>query len=244
MDITKSTPIQQLLFLYNLKNLALSKLLNVNNHSLDDIVKNLALTPSVDILKKLSNFLNVTIDLILNNSLENSVKLENKNLDKPIYVSFYEYIILRSRLIVHDKYQEGDTCIRHEISNNSLFIVLNNSVSRKLIFEEDDNIKFINPCYLIIFMPNDPTYFKKNKFSEYKEYLNDIIDLVYSPNYAEKKKIPTDSIFGKSLSEMIPALNNDEEVIQAFVKARKKRFKESDEEAIDNFFKIMEKKNE
>ena len=202
MSINEFTPLQQLLFLYNLRNLALSSTLNVNNHTLDSIIKNNVPAPRIDILKKISAYLNVSIDLVVNNSLDYSIKIENKSLKKPIYIGFYEYIILRSRLMIRDVV--SNNAIKHEIKNDSLDIFKNNFDLSKKIFEENENVELVNPIHLILFIPNNKAYMFKTKYNEYLEYLCKVIDKVYSSSFAKKQKnILKNNIFSKPLEESL-----------------------------------------
>ena len=202
MSINEFTPLQQLLFLYNLRNLALSSTLNVNNHTLDSIIKNNVPAPRIDILKKISAYLNVSIDLIVNNSLDYSIKIENKSLKKPIYIGFYEYIILRSRLMIQDVV--SNNAIKHEIKNDSLDIFKNYFDLSKKIFEENENVELVNPINLILFIPNNKAYMFKTKYNEYLEYLCEVIDKVYSNSFAKKQKnILKNNIFSKPLEESL-----------------------------------------
>lgn len=184
MTIKDLTPVQQLMFLYNLKNLTLSNILKVNNHVLEDIVKNTALTPNVNTLKGLSNYLNVTIDLILNHSLKNSVKIENANLKESVYVDFYEYIIFRSRNIITDVVEENR--IRHEIRSDSLLLISNNIMINKLAFEESDSINITHPIHQILFKSSNLNYIYKTKYNLYTEYIESVVYSVYSFNFARK----------------------------------------------------------
>lgn len=217
MNIKDLTPVQQLLFLYNLKNLTLSNTLKVNNHVLEDIVKNNALTPNVKTLKSLSNYLNITIDVILNHSLKNAVKVENVNLKEPVYIDFYEYVILRSRNIIKDILK--DDGIHHEIKSDSLLLISNNILINKLAYEESDSIELTHPIHQILFKSSNLNYIYKSKYDLYSEYLESIVYSVYSFNFASKLMAKLYIAEGKKvvqetksyISELINGGKNEEE---------------------------------
>lgn len=201
MNVRNLTPIQQLLFLYNLKNLALANTLNVNNHSLEGIVKNEVLTPNAKLLKNLSNYLNITIDLILNHSLRNAVKIENANLKEPVYIDFYEYIILRSRGIVYDVLE--DNSIHHEIKSDSLLLISNNIMLNKLAFEESDSIELIHPIHQIVFKSSNINYIYKSKYDLYSDYIQNVALSVYSMGFAKKILAKMFKAEGRRLAEEV-----------------------------------------
>ncbi len=168
---------KEILELYNLKSSDLSRICEYDRLAINRLIEGKALQVQLNLVKKLSNVLNFSIGFILDNEVNNAIKIQSLNDSRIFYINYYDYITLRLLNIIEDKF-DGKK-IEHIL--NEEFIHLFNSLEdfeNKVHLLNKDKLK-LKLTDLILLPTSNKTYFNKKIETSYSDLLKYIDEYIF-----------------------------------------------------------------
>ena len=172
----------ELLLLYNIKPTDIANITQFDRTTITRVLKGEAQLIPFELINKLKDTLNVSLDFIFNDVPNNAIKLKCNKLETDIYINYYQYLLLKFHNLIYDELEDNKV-INHILPDNLSYIFDTRSKINKNIQKEIENSNLLDYMSFMLIPTTNLTYYKNKVLNIYKALFIDSLFYVYGDNF-------------------------------------------------------------
>lgn len=175
----------ELLLLYNIKPTDIANITQFDRTTITRVLKGEAQLIPFELINKLKDTLNVSLDFIFNDVPNNAIKLKCNKLESDTYINYYQYLLLKFHNLIYDELKDNKV-INHILPDNLSYIFDTRSKINKNIQKEIENSNILDYMSFMLIPTTNLTYYKNKVLNIYKALFIDSLFYVYGDDYYNK----------------------------------------------------------